>query len=91
MGESRGALYSNGTASAQIKAVAGRVYGILINSHTSGTLKLWDSLTAANAVVMNTFTLAAGSQVLEFPEPIVCNTGIFLTIGGTVDYTVLYN
>jgi len=85
-----GALYNNGTASAQIKATEGKVFGIVVNSHSSGTIKLWDSLTAANDVILNTFSVATGSQTITFAEPIVFNTALYLTVGGTIDYTVLY-
>jgi len=40
--------------------------------------------------IMNTYTFATGSQVLSFPEPISFTNGLFATIGGTIDYTVLY-
>jgi len=86
-----GALYLNGTTSQQVSAIPGKVYGVIVNSHTSGTIKLWDSLTAANNVIVNTYTLSAGSQVIRFPEPVVFNTGLFITVGGTIDYTVISN
>jgi len=88
---SEGALYLNGTTSQQVSAIPGKVYGILVNSHSSGTIKLWDSLTATGDVIMNTYTLSSGSQVILFPEPIVFNTGLFITKGGTIDYTVISN
>jgi hypothetical protein len=217
MSEFRGALYANGTASAQIKATAGRVFGVVVNSHTSGTLRFNDGTggttsagakatrvftasgvftggetitigtttykmvatltgapfevligantaaaldnlksainkdagegttygtgtqanpdvvattntdtaqtveayrvgtyantipttetcanaswagatltggTDANFLVTNTYTLPAGSQVVNFIEPISFTQGIYLTVGGTINYTVLYN
>jgi len=217
MSEFRGALYANGTASAQIKATEGRVFGVVVNSHSSGTIRFNDgtggttsagvkatgvltssdvftdgetvtiedtvytmvdtlsgaayevligasaaasldnlksainasagagttygtgtvahpNVTAttntdtaqtveayrvgtygnaittttdavdvawgaetlesgaeANYLVTNTYTFSAGSQVLYFAEPISFRQGIYLTVGGTIDYTVLYN
>ena len=44
-----------------------------------------------NKLVTNTYTFAAGSQQLEFAEPIVFDAGIYITVGGTINYTVLYN
>ena len=38
--------YTNGTTSQSIRAGAGQVAGVIVNSHTSGTMKLWDALTA---------------------------------------------
>lgn len=82
--------YSRQTASAQISGAAGLIYGFIVASHTSGTVKLWDSLTAANAVLLNTYTLPAGSQVVLFPTPIEFYTGLFATLGGTADITFIY-
>ncbi len=81
--------YTNFTASSQILAGPGRVFGIIINSHSSGTLKLWDALTATGNVVMNTYTFTAGSGYINFPGGIILGTGLFATIGGTVDLTIL--
>lgn len=91
MSEISGALYKNISASAQVKAGVGKVYGFIINSHTSGTLKLWDALTATTPILMNTYTFAAGSGVVDFGEPINFVTGLYATIGGTADITILYN
>lgn len=85
----QGAKYTNGTASAQIVAGRGRVYGVIVNSNSSGTFKLWDSLTATGTVICNTYTVASGSSVITFPEPIEFYTGLFLTVGGTLDYTII--
>lgn len=83
------AKYTNLSASAQIRDGAGTLYGIIVNSHTSGTIKLWDSLTAANTVIMNTFSFATGSQVYMFPMGISFYTGLYATLGGTADVTLL--
>jgi hypothetical protein len=84
------AKYTNGTTSQQILSTSGKVYGIIVNSHTSGTFKLWDALTATGNVVVNTYTLpAAGSQIIMFPAPIELYTGLFITVGGTMDYTII--
>lgn len=45
----------------------------------------------ANYLVTNTFTVPTGSYVLTFAEPIFFTQGIYLTIDGTIDYTVIYN
>lgn len=91
MSEISGALSTNGTASALIKTGVGKVYGVIANSHTSGTVKLWDNTSAAGTVLINTYSFPSGSGVLAFPEPINFTTGLYLTVGGTLDYTVLYN
>lgn len=82
--------YTNGTASALIKTGAGAFYGVIVNSHTSGTLKFWDNTSAASTVLMNTYTFPAGSGMYVFPAGISFNTGLYATVGGTIDYTILY-
>lgn len=82
--------YLNGTTSQAIKSAAGTLYGIVVNSHSSGTLKLWDNTSAAGTVVFNTITFAAGPNFIPFPQGISFNTGLFATVGGTIDYTILY-
>ncbi len=82
--------YTNLSASAQIKSGDGTLYGVIVNSHTTGTLKLWDSLTASGTVIMNTYTFATGSQVIMFPQGVSFYTGLYATIGGTADITMLW-
>lgn len=81
--------YLNGTTSQNIVSGAGKLHGIIVNSHTSGTMKLWDSLTATGTVIINTYTFPSGSGIYMFPNPIEFYTGLFFTVGGTLDYTVL--
>jgi hypothetical protein len=83
------AKYLNGTTSQSVVSGGGKIYGIIINSHTLGTIKIWDALTATGTVIMNTFTVPTGSQMYMFPTPIDFYTGLFITVGGTVDYTIL--
>lgn len=59
--EISGALYANKTASGLIKNGTGKVYGVLVNSHTSGTLRFNDGLTATTAGVKATTTLTIGT------------------------------
>lgn len=82
--------YTNGTTSQAIKSAPGAFYGIIVNSHTSGTLKLWDNTAGSGTVLMNTFTFPAGSGFYQFTEGISFNTGLFATVGGTIDYTILW-
>jgi hypothetical protein len=85
------AKYSNVTASANAQVSGpGTFYGIIVNSHTSGTIKIYDSLTQANTVIINTFTFPAGSGIYNFAQGISFYTGLSFTIGGTADITLLY-
>lgn len=84
------AKYSNRTSSALIKTGSGTLYGFIVNSHTSGTLKLWDNTSAASTVIMNTFSFPTGSSVQLLPMGVSFYTGLYATIGGTADITLLY-
>ena len=88
------AKYSNLTASALVKTGDGVVAGVIVNSHTSGTLKLWDNTSATGTVLVNTFTFPTGSGVYTFPVvdglPPEFTTGLYATIGGTADITLVW-
>lgn len=81
------------TGSQLVVTGPGVVSGFIVNSHASGTLKFWDSTTASGEVIMNTFTFDTGltSGQVTFPRPISFQTGLFATIGGTADITILFN
>jgi hypothetical protein len=81
---------TNLSASALIKTGSGRIHGVIINSHSSGTLKLWDSLTATGTVIHETMTFAVGERFIPmFGETF--GTGLFATISGTANITIIYN
>lgn len=82
--------YTNLTADTLVKTGAGSVAGFIVNSHTTGALKLWDNTSAATTVLMNTFTFAAGSSVVTFPKPIAFNVGLYADITNTVDLTIVW-
>jgi hypothetical protein len=80
----------NLSASALVKTGYGAVHGIVINSHSSGTLKLWDNTSAAGTVLFNTMTFAVGERFIPLYGASF-NTGLYATIGGTADITIIYN
>lgn len=82
--------YQNITASTLIKTGAGLVVGFVVNSNTSGTLKLWDNTSAAGTVIINTYTFPAGSSIVSFPGVVAFNTGLYATVGGTADVTLVW-
>ena len=82
--------YVNLSASALIETGPGTLQGVVINSHSSGTLKFWDNTSAATTVIFNTITLSAGERWIPFFGA-KFTTGLYLTIGGTADVTVIYN
>lgn len=82
---------TNGTASALIKSGGGDFHGFVVNSHSSGTLKFWDNTAGSGTVLLNTITLAAGPSVWVLPGPISFGTGLYVTVGGTIDYTIVWS
>lgn len=82
-------LSKNLTASGLVKTGYGCVEGVIIASHTSGTLKLWDNTSAAGTVLVNTISFGVGEHSIDLYD-IPFNTGCYATIGGTADITIVY-
>jgi len=82
--------YTNLSASALLATGPGVLVGVVINSHSSGTLKFWDNTSAATTVIFNTITLAAGERFVPLYGA-KFTVGCYLTIGGTADVTVVTN
>jgi len=78
------------TASGLVKTGDGIVKGIVVASHTAGTIKLWDAVSAATPVLLNTMTLAVGERWVPLFDA-EFTVGLFVTIGGTADITIIYN
>lgn len=81
--------YKNLSASGLVKTGHGVVKGIIVGSHTSGTIKLWDNTSGATTVLVNTMTLAAGERWIPLFDA-TFTVGLYVTIGGTADITVVY-
>lgn len=82
--------YTNLTATAAISPITGprKLGGVFCASSTAGTLKIWDSATAASGpVIVNTFSLVAGTY---YTIPAIAQNGLYLTVGGTADITVFW-
>lgn len=81
----------NFSATALLYTGPGNVTGFFVNSHTNGTLKLWDSLTATGTVLFNTMTFNSGpGDYSLFGAKFT--TGLFATVGGSAaDITLIYN
>lgn len=80
----------NMTASGLVKTGTGRVQGIVINSHSSGTIKLWDNTAGSGTVLLETITLVAGERNIR-TFGATFGVGLFITIGGTANITVMFN
>ena len=79
--------YKNLTASAVVKTGFGRLVGMYVNSTSAGTVKLWDNTAASGTVINNTITPAIGYHNLGNAS---FATGLYATIGGTLDVTFYY-
>lgn len=80
--------YVNLTASGLVKTGGGFALGIVINSHTSGTIKLYDSLTATGTVFNETITFGVGERSIPlFGKTFY--TGLYAEIGGTANVSII--
>jgi len=61
-------------------------------ANTAWTSTVMASGTGSNTqVICNTFTFPAGSAIYEFPNEIVFNNGLYVTVGGVLDCTIIYS
>ena len=87
-------IYNNKSADALIRTGAGTLYGYIVNSHSSGTVKIIDGLNAGSGkIICNTQTLSTDTvpMVITLPAPVDFQTGLYFDIGGTIDYTVIWS
>jgi hypothetical protein len=86
------AIYKQGNADSQIKVGAGKLFGVFISTTTSGTFALYDSATASTSdpKIVNTVTVAAGTQYVSFPAGLWFSKGLYIDIANTIEYTVAY-
>lgn len=81
-------IAKNITASANAaKSGPGILRGMYVNSTSSGTIKIYDSLTQTGTVLFNTVTPAIGFH--NFGD-INFATGLSVTIASTLDATLIY-
>ena len=83
-------LYANISSDTLIKTGSGNVQAIIVNSHTNGTIKLWDNTSAATTVLIDTYTYASGSQVIPLYGARFLN-GLYADVTGTQNVTIIYN
>ena len=82
-----GTRYTNMSASALVKNGEGDLVGIWVASTSAGTVKLWDAITGVAPILINTSSLNTGWNSMPFHF----NTGLYCTIGGTIDCTVSWS
>jgi len=74
MAEVSGALFKNITESGLVKSGVGKVYGVTVNSHTNGTLALFDS-TESGAAATTTLTSAGACVPASHGQTELTSTG----------------
>jgi hypothetical protein len=78
------------TANALIQPGAGVLHGIIINSNTSGSFRVYDGTSGTGIPIGGTFTpTTATSSVITFPKPIEMTLGVWVATGGTIDATAV--
>lgn len=70
MSTTDGALYKNITASAQISSSPGILYGVMVNSHTSGTIRFNDGLSGTTSAGVKATGVLTSSDVFTDGETI---------------------
>ena len=78
------------TTSTLIATGAGNISGIIVGSHTSGAIKLYDYTSATSTVLLNTYTFASGSQYIPLGGARF-TTGLYASTSATLDVDVCYN
>lgn len=83
--------YKNLAADTLVKDGAGKLLGIFVASASgSPSIKLWDAVSAAAPVLINTFTPVAATYYALPVEGVAFTRGLYVDVGGTVDITVFY-
>ena len=62
---------------------SGTIYGFVCGTHSSGTLKLEDSIGGGQNTLMSTYTLPTGAQVVRLPKELPFTNGLYATVGGS--------
>jgi ABC-type nitrate/sulfonate/bicarbonate transport system substrate-binding protein len=86
------ANYTNITATANIKPMAGKLKGIFVSSASSTpTITVYDSAAATTTkVILGTFTPAAATSYVLPLDGAYAKDGLYVVIGGTVTATIIW-
>lgn len=77
------------TASGTVKLTDGIFSGYFVSSHSSGTVKFWNSAAGATGTVLIDTIAIPALGVQEVPETYF-SEGLYVTIGNTATLTVFY-
>ncbi len=78
------------TADGIVHTGPGELVGIIVSSHSSGTIKLYDNTAASGTVLLPTYTYATGSQFIPLFGMRFLN-GIYADITNAQDVMVCIN
>lgn len=80
------------TGTVIVKNAPGRLISAIVNSHSSGTLRIIDAAADTSMIPMicNTISFAAGERQINF-HGLKFGTGCLVNVGGTINLTLLYN
>ena len=87
------ANYTNISATANIKPMAGKLKGIFVSAASSTpTITVYDSAATSTSqpTMLSTFTPAAATSYLLPLDGAYAKNGIYVVIGGTVTATIIY-
>ena len=86
------AQYLQMSGTGQVKVGAGRLFGVLISSTSSGTITIYDTHdgdTSNDPKILDTFTPTAG-QIISFGPGVIFSRGLYCVEGSTLVWTVIY-
>lgn len=82
-------IFKNVTSGTIVSSSPASLEKVIVNSHTTGSYRLFNGTSYAATAFGGTFTPASGSSTQEYEAKF--DTGLYIHTGGTVDLTVLYN
>jgi hypothetical protein len=85
------AKLTNLSASGLVKTGAGQLEQIIVTSHTSGVIKMYDYLTGTSTVLIPSITLGASEREITF-KGVPFAVGLYFELtSGTASVSILYN
>jgi hypothetical protein len=86
------ANYTQTSATTQVKVGAGKLFGIVVSTTSSGTLTVYDSpaSSASDPKILDTITVAAGTTYANIPSGLFFNKGLYIVLANSASFTVAY-
>jgi len=86
------ANYTQTNATTQVKVGAGKLFGIVVSTTSSGTLTVYDSAgsSASDPKILDTITVTAGTTYANIPSGLFFNKGLYIVLANSASFTVAY-